>query len=73
MIDTFAHLVRTSCDGCRSRKLVWMTAVELLGSLPFAERGPARQLVIFMGADATSWRCLNCGQYGVFSSEMFAA
>ena len=70
MIDTFAHLVRSSCSDCRSRKLQWSTALELLQSLPFADRGPARHAVRYFGADATAWRCESCGMFGVFSPYM---
>jgi hypothetical protein len=65
--DTWAHMVRQSCDQCGSTAILWGTALELPWRIPEGEgRRRAVELLQLLGGDSDAWTCLDCHQFGVF-------
>lgn len=62
----FAALSRTRCPDCDGQSLAWTSALDLAWGIEPAERRRLFDLIDFVGPGADAWRCIDCGDWGVF-------
>lgn len=67
-VSGWAAMARQTCSECASG-VIWGTARDLVWHVGPGERLNVFRLIDFCGPDADAWRCMACGNWGVFDSS----